>query len=78
MKKAEKILLKIITTKIGQDEACKLYNTLIKPDVTVLSNAIGRGKSKRDNILNVLNNIELSVFDCFYFDYENKVKKTNI
>ena len=50
----------------------KLYNTLIKPDVNVLSNAISRDKSKRNNILNVLNNIELSVFEGLYFNYEDE------
>ena len=56
----------------GQDEARKLYNTLIKPDVNVLSNAINRDKSKRNNILNVLNNIESSVFEGLYFNYEDE------
>ena len=50
----------------------KLYNTLIKPDVNVLSNAISRDKSKRNNILNVLNNIESSVFEGLYFNYEDE------
>ena len=72
MKNAKKNFLKIITKKTGQDEARKLYNTLIKPDVNVLSNAISRGKSKKNNILNVLNNIELSVFEGLYFNYEDE------
>ena len=50
----------------------KLYNTLIKPDVNVLSNAISIDKSKRNNILNVLNNIESSVFEGLYFNYEDE------
>ena len=50
----------------------KLYNTLIKPDVNVLSNAISRDKSKRNNILNVLNNIESSVSEGLYFNYEDE------
>ena len=50
----------------------KLYNTLIKPDVNVLSNAISRDKSKRNNILNVLNNIESIVFEGLYFNYEDE------
>ena len=72
LKNAKKNLLKIITKKIGRDEARKLYNTLIKPDVNVLSNAISRDKSKRNNILNVLNNIESSVFEGLYFNYEDE------
>ena len=36
MKKAEEYLLEIITKKIGKDEAIKLYNDLIKPDVDML------------------------------------------
>ena len=36
LKTAKKVLLKIITKKIGQDEAHKLYTTLIKPEVNVI------------------------------------------
>ena len=36
LKNAKKNLLKIITKKIGQDEAHKLYTTLIKPEVNVI------------------------------------------
>ena len=38
----------------------------------MLSNVISRGKSKRNNILNVLNNIESSVFEGLYFNYEDE------
>ena len=36
------------------------------------SNVISRGKSKRNNILNVLSNIESSVFEGLYFNYEDE------
>ena len=38
----------------------------------MLSNVISRGKSKWNNILNVLNNIESSVFEGLYFNYEDE------
>ena len=38
----------------------------------MLSNVISRGKSKRNNILNVLSNIESSVFEGLYFSYEDE------
>ena len=38
----------------------------------MLSNVISRGKSKRNNILNVLSNIESSVFEGLYFNYEDE------
>ena len=38
----------------------------------MLSNVISRGKSKRNNILNVLNDIESSVFEGLCFNYEDE------
>ena len=39
----------------------------MKPDFDALKNASDTCKNKRKNILNVLDNIELSVFDGTYF-----------
>ena len=55
--KANEFLLKIGTKKISENKARELYNSLMKPDVDMLKNALSRGKDKRNNILNLLNNI---------------------
>ena len=74
MKDAEKCLLKIIIEKISRNEALKLYNSLIKPDVDMLNNALSRGKNSR-NILAILDNIKSSLFDV-YFHYQDKSSET--
>ena len=55
--KANEFLLEIGTKKISENKARGLYNSLMKPDVDMLKNALSRGKDKRNNILNLLNNI---------------------
>ena len=60
MKNAEKYLLEIIIKKNSKNEAQELYSSLIKPDVDTLSNALSRGKNKRNNILAILDNIKSS------------------
>ena len=55
--KANEFLLEIGTKKISENKARELYNCLMKPDVDMLKNALSRGKDKRNNILNLLNNI---------------------
>ena len=55
--KANEFLLEIGTKKISENKARELYNSLMKPDVDMLKNALSRGKDKRNNILNLLNNI---------------------
>ena len=35
-----------------------------------------KGRNKRENILNILNNIELSLFEGVYYHYKNVSKKT--
>ena len=75
MKNAEKYLLEIITKKISKDEALKLYNDLIEPDFDALTHTKGKSKNKRNNILNILNNIELSLFDSVYVHYKDVPKK---
>ena len=64
-------MVKISTQKISEKEALKLYSDFITPDITGLINAKGRGKVKRNNILNILENLE-SVFSGNYFHYRNK------
>ena len=55
--KANEFLLEIGTKKISENKARELYNSLMKPDVDMSKNALSRGKDKRNNILNLLNNI---------------------
>ena len=76
LKNAEEYLLEIITKRISKDEALRLYNDLIKPDVDALEHAKGKSKNKRNNIFNILNNIDSSVFDGVYFHYKTASKKT--
>ena len=47
LKNAENFLLEIITKKISEKEACKLYNSLIKPHVDTLMKSRIRDKNKR-------------------------------
>ena len=65
LKNAEKFLLEIITKKNSEKEAC----WLIKPHFDTLMKSRIRGKNKRGNILNVLNNIKPGVFDGVYLNY---------
>ena len=74
LKSAEQFLLKIVTKKVSENEAHKMYKNLIKPKVDKLASAKGRGKDKRDNILNILENIESSIFDGYYYHYFDNLK----
>ena len=76
MKNAEKYLLEIIIKKISKNEALKLYNSLIKPYIDALKQTEGKGKNKRNNILNILNNIESSFFEGLSFHYKDKSLET--
>ena len=74
--------------KINKNEARELYNKLVKPDVDTLIKSTTTGKNIRNNILNVLHNIESSSVYRVYLHYsdkpseseesiaENKIKKT--
>ena len=55
-------MLEIIIKKISENDALKLYNSLVKPEVAALKKASSRGKNKRNKTLNILNNIESSFF----------------
>ena len=72
MKNAEKFLLEIITRKISKNEACELYNNLIKPSIDMLMKSTSRSKDKITNILNILYNVESVVFNSVYFKYYDK------
>ena len=76
LKNAEKYLPEIITKKISKNEARERYNSLIKPDVDMLNNALRRSKGKRNNILVILDNIKSSFFEVFYFHYQDKSSET--
>ena len=76
LKNAEKYLLEIITKKTSKDEARKLYNGLIKPDIDPLKHVKGKDKNKRDNILNILNNMESILFEGVYCHYKDVPKET--
>ena len=70
-KNAEKYLLEIIIKKISENDALKLYNSLIKPEVAALEKASSRGKNKRNKTLNILNNIESSFYESLYLHYSD-------
>ena len=70
-KNVENFLLEITTEKTSQGEGRKLYNDLIKPDVDALQQTKGKGKNKRNNILNILNNIESSLFEGLYLHHND-------
>ena len=76
MKNAEKYLLKIIIKEISRNEALEVYNSLIKPDVDTLKNALSIGKNRRNNILAIPDNIKSSLFDNIYLHYQDKSSET--
>ena len=73
MENAKKFLLKITTQKISEKEALKLYSDLIIPDIATLEESKGKAKDQRNNILNVLKNLQ-SVFTGLYFHHVNVSK----
>ena len=70
LKNAEKFLLEILTKKICKNKALELYNDLIKPDIDALMKLTSRGKDRRENILEILNKLESTVFDGVYIHYD--------
>ena len=76
LKNAEQLLLKIATENINENEARKLYENLIEPKVDKLTSAKGKGKDKRNNVLDILNNIKLGIFEGCYYHYFDKPKIT--
>ena len=63
--------MKITTQKISKKYALKLHSDLITLDITALEKSKSKGKDRRNNILNVLKNLE-SVFTGVYLNYSNK------
>ena len=57
-KKAYDEKCKKATPKISEKETIKLYSDLIIPDIAVLEESKGKAKDKRNNILNVLENLK--------------------
>ena len=80
LKNAEQLLLKIVIKKICKDEAQELIENLIEPNVVELKNAKGKSKNKRSNILTILENIKLGIFDRVYLHYldESKLAEESI
>ena len=70
LKKGRKVFAGNNYQNISKNEPLELYDSLMKPDVDALRNATNRCKNKRKNILNVLDNIESSVFDGTYFHHK--------
>ena len=71
LRNAENFLLEITTKKVSKAEARKLYNDLIKPDVDALEQTKGKRKNERNNNLNIINNIESSIFEGVYLHYSD-------
>ena len=83
MIKAKDFLSKISIENISKNEAqqliklYKLYNNLIKPDTDVLKKSKGKSKNIRSCILNVLENIESSLFEGYYLNHKNLPEESN-
>ena len=67
---AQKFLVDITTQTIIEKEAFELYSNLITPDINELKNAKGRSKTKRNKILDILENLE-SVCTGAYLHYND-------
>ena len=63
----------ITTQKNSENEALKLYNNLIIPNIVMLEKPTSRYKNRKENILNVVKNLE-SVFTGVYLHYDNVPK----
>ena len=72
---AEQVLLEKVTKKISKNEALKLYENPIESKAVKLVKAKGRGKDKRNNILNILDNIKSIIFEGRYFHYDSSKPK---
>ena len=49
---------------------------MIEPKVDKLKNAKAKGRDKTSNILSILENIKLGIFDGYYYHYFDKPKTT--
>ena len=66
-------MFQITTKQTSENEAHELYDDLIKEDISALEKRKDIGKDKRENILNILRNLE-SVFTGAYLHYDNASK----
>ena len=67
---AKVFLTRITTQKINEKDARDVYFNLIIPDIDELKNAKGKSINKKNNILNILENLE-PVFTGTYFYYND-------
>ena len=74
LKNAKAFLQETSTKKISQNEAHQLYNSLIKPDVNVLSKTKSRSENKRENVLTVLNKIKTVFIFIIRISHQNQKK----
>ena len=77
LKNEKKFLVKITNQKISEKDAKELYSDLITPDIIELKNTKGKGKKKRENILNVLGNLE-PIYNSGYLHYKNKSSESEL
>ena len=73
LKNSGMFLEEIITKKISENKACELFDDLIKRDIDAIEKGKGKGRDKRENILNVLRNLK-SVFTGICVHYNNAPK----
>ena len=49
---------------------------MIEPDIDTLTNALTKGKNKRNNTLAILDNIKSSLFEGIYVHHKDKLLET--
>ena len=59
-----------MTKTICKNKALELYSDLIIPDIDALIKLTSRGKDRKENILEILNKLESTVFDGVYIHYD--------
>ena len=65
--------IKLTTQKTCENEALKLCNNLITPDNVVLEKSTSRENNRKENVLNLLKNLE-SIFTGVYLHYDSVPK----
>ena len=65
--------IKLTTQKTCENEALKLCNNLITSDNVVLEKSTSRGNNRKENVLNLLKNLE-SIFTGVYLHYDSVPK----
>ena len=69
-------MLEIINKKITENEARELYSNLITPDIVALEKLRSRNKDKKNNILNILSNLELVFTGAYVHLHESFAERT--